>query len=137
LALASNSFLNAMQAPIGKPIETLGLTRHRVAVSSRIREVRENLSWILERWALEREALKRYLSIFIERIFDSSVEGGMPSLAAAPKGPETRPLVSVSAAQIISRSSIEDLLETAGAAGSNWRDSRRSQLSLTEKSPFL
>jgi hypothetical protein len=61
LALASDNFLNAMQPPIGKPIKTLGLTRHRIAVSSRIREVRENLSWILERWALELEALKRYL----------------------------------------------------------------------------
>src|SRR5271170_7499895 len=34
----------------------------------------------------------------------SRVDGGIRSLAAAPDGPETRPLVSASAASIISRS---------------------------------
>ena len=33
--------------------------------------------------------LKRFLSIFNERIFDSSVDRGMPNLAAAPVGPKT------------------------------------------------
>src|SRR6266446_9972621 len=40
------------------------------------------------------EALKRFLSIFSDRIFDSSVDRGMPSLSAAPSGPNTRPRVS-------------------------------------------
>ena len=125
-----------MQAPIGKPFKTFGLANHRVAVSSRIREVRENLSWILEPWALELEALKRYLSMFIDRIFDSRVDGGMPSLAAAPEGPETRPLVSAKAAPTLSRSSIENLLKGACAGASNWKDSPESQLFLIERFPF-
>jgi|HubBroStandDraft_5_1064220.scaffolds.fasta_scaffold87239_2 hypothetical protein len=33
--------------------------------------------------------LKRFLSIFSERIFDSSVDRGTPNLAAAPVGPKT------------------------------------------------
>ena len=37
--------------------------------------------------------LKRCLSTLSERIFDSSVDRGIPSLAAAPVGPETRPLL--------------------------------------------
>lgn len=35
--------------------------------------------------------LKRYLSIPKRLIFASSVESGMPSLEAAPAGPDTRP----------------------------------------------
>jgi Sigma-70 region 2 len=41
--------------------------------------------------------LKRCLSIFSARIFDSSVDRGIPSLAAAPSGPDTRPLLSIRA----------------------------------------
>src|SRR5260370_14595321 len=44
------------------------------------------------------------LLIFKALIRVSSVDGGIRSLAAAPDGPETRPLVSASAASIISRS---------------------------------
>src|SRR6266566_2684588 len=44
------------------------------------------------------------LLIFKALIRVSRVEGGIRSLAAAPDGPETRPLVSASAASIISRS---------------------------------
>jgi len=44
--------------------------------------------------------LKRCLPIFSALIFDSRVDEGMPSLAAAPRGPETRPLVSAKAASI-------------------------------------
>ena len=35
-------------------------------------------------------------------IFDSSVDGGIPSVAAAPRGPATRPLLFASAASIMS-----------------------------------
>src|SRR2546422_10290891 len=42
--------------------------------------------------------LKRFLSTLSERIFDSSVDRGTPSLAAAPGGPDTRPLLAASAA---------------------------------------
>ncbi len=45
--------------------------------------------------------LKRFLLIFSERIFDSSVDRAIPSWTAAPLGPETRPPVSFRAASII------------------------------------
>src|SRR5580704_5802183 len=48
--------------------------------------------------------LNCFLSIFSDLILLLSVDGGILSLAAAPDGPETRPLVSASAASIISRS---------------------------------
>src|SRR5580658_6542582 len=44
------------------------------------------------------------LLIFKALMRVSRVDGGIPSLTAAPEGPETRPLVSASAASIISRS---------------------------------
>ena len=56
---------------------------------------------------LRREPFTEFeLSLVDFQSFDRSsrVEGGIPSLAAAPDGPETRPLVSASAASIISRS---------------------------------
>ena len=81
-------------------------------------------------------AMKLYLLICIDRIFDSRVDGGMPSLAAAPDGPETRPLVSAKAASIISRSSVADLLNNGSVADSPWKHSRESQLFLTERFPF-
>jgi hypothetical protein len=37
------------------------------------------------------QTLKRFLLIFSARIFDSSVDRAIPSLAAAPDGPNTRP----------------------------------------------
>ncbi len=46
--------------------------------------------------------LKRYLLILRDLIFDSRVEAGIPSLAAAPDGPDTRPPLSAKAASIIS-----------------------------------
>src|SRR5208282_2803648 len=46
--------------------------------------------------------LKRFLLIFNDLIFDSRVDRGMPSLAAAPDGPNTRPPLSFRAASIIS-----------------------------------
>ncbi len=45
--------------------------------------------------------LKRFLSILRERIFDSRVDRGTPNLAAAPDGPDTRPVLSRRAASII------------------------------------
>src|SRR6267154_6881820 len=53
--------------------------------------------------------LKRFLSIFSDRIFDSRVDRGIPNLAAAPVGPDTRPRVSFSAASIMSFSSTRSL----------------------------
>src|SRR5437660_11079655 len=44
------------------------------------------------------------LLIFKALILWSRVDGGIPSLAAAPEDPETRPLLSASAVSIISRS---------------------------------
>ena len=45
--------------------------------------------------------LKRFLSILSDLIFDSRVDRGMPSLVAAPNGPNTRPAHSFKAASII------------------------------------
>ena len=60
--------------------------------------------------------LKRNLLIFSDRIFDSSVEAGIPSCAAAPEGPETRPPVAAKAVSITSLSSAGDFLATGSAA---------------------
>src|SRR6266852_498949 len=46
--------------------------------------------------------LKRFLLIFSDLIFDSKVDPGKPSLAAAPDGPDTCPPLSRGAASIIS-----------------------------------
>src|SRR5262249_22961409 len=48
------------------------------------------------------QALNRYLLMRRLRMRDSSVERGMPSLAAAPWGPDTRPWLSASALSISS-----------------------------------
>src|SRR5262249_52408207 len=48
-------------------------------------------------------ALKRRLSIWSDLIFDSSVDAGTPRRMAAPNGPATRPLLSLSAASIAAR----------------------------------
>jgi hypothetical protein len=45
--------------------------------------------------------LKRCLLIFNDRIFESSDEGEIPTLATAPDGPDTRPLDSAKAASIM------------------------------------
>src|SRR5271154_4153967 len=77
--------------------------------------------------------LKRYLLILSVRILESSVEGGRPSLAAAPEGPDTRPSASASAASIAFVSSDADILENSLAAWSACSGSRESQLSSTVK----
>lgn len=46
--------------------------------------------------------LKRFLSILSAWIFDSSVDRGIPSFAAAPDGPKTRPCDSRRASSIVS-----------------------------------
>ena len=53
--------------------------------------------------------LKRCLSIFSDRIFDSRVDRGIPKLTAAPVGPDMRPRVSFSAASIMSFSCTRSL----------------------------
>src|SRR5713226_2638983 len=50
------------------------------------------------------EPLNRSFLIPSALIFDSNVEPGMPSLAAAPDGPDTRPLLEARASSIICRS---------------------------------
>src|SRR5215472_17772252 len=71
-----------------------------------------------------------YLSIPSRLIFDSSVCRGIPSLAAAPDGPDIRPWLSARAASIISTSrsaSADNPSCERGAAA----DSLFSQLSST------
>jgi hypothetical protein len=59
------------------------------------------------------ETLKRFLPIFSNRIFDSSVDGAMRNLAAVPVGPNTRPPLSFRAASIMSISSAWSLQESS------------------------
>jgi len=59
-------------------------------------------SKVTESTQLARGILNRYLLIFRRLIFESSVRAGRPNLVAAPVCPEIRPLVSTSAASIIS-----------------------------------
>ena len=79
--------------------------------------------------------LKLCLLICIDLIFDSKVDAGMPSMAAAPDGPETRPPASARAQSISLRSSVADLRK-------DWRDVLRwsgcpdKQHFLTERLPF-
>src|SRR4029077_17639588 len=78
--------------------------------------------------------LKRFLLIFSDLIFESRVVPGIPSLAAAPDGPNTRPLVSRSAASIISFSWVASFSEKSNCTfGSVAEGRRESQLSSTEK----
>src|SRR5262247_3204908 len=58
--------------------------------------------------------LKRRLSIFRALIFDSSVDDGTPRRAAAPNGPDTRPLLSVRAASIASFSCVASVVAAGG-----------------------
>src|SRR5580704_4642073 len=81
------------------------------------------------------EVRKRFLSIFRERIFDSSVDLGMPNLAAAPVGPNIRPRLSFRAASIMSFSCTKSRRgsSTCGSGSgfsSGWRG---NQLSSIEK----
>src|SRR6266404_922281 len=50
---------------------------------------------------ISEKVLKRFLSIFSDLIFDSSVDRGMPNLAAAPVGPNTRPRVAFRASSLM------------------------------------
>src|SRR5260221_13609490 len=56
-----------------------------------------------------RWGVKRFLSIFKDRIFDSRVDRGIPNFTAAPVGPDMRPRVSFSAASIMSFSCTRSL----------------------------
>ena len=58
--------------------------------------------------------LKRFLSILSDRILESRVEPGMPSLIAAPEGPDTLPLLSRNAASIISISRVASFRDSSG-----------------------
>src|ERR1700687_107383 len=85
------------------------------------------------------KALNWYLWIPNRFIFESSVLVGMPSFAAAPVGPETRPLLAASAASIISFSLLcrTPLSANAGLAAV-WEEGRLSQVSSTAQiSPSL
>src|SRR6516164_908843 len=78
--------------------------------------------------------LKRFLSIFSDLIFVSRVDPGMPSLAAAPDGPDTRPPLSRRANSIISFSWAASFRGSYGwLFGSHAMGCRESQLSTTEK----
>ena len=71
---------------------------------SRIRDVFANFSRFSRILPTGQSLLKRNLLIFSARIFDSRVDRAIPSLAAAPDGPNIRPWDSRRASSIISRS---------------------------------
>src|SRR6516164_146449 len=78
---------------------------------------------------LRQNTLKRCLLILKALIFESRVDGGMPSLAAAPVGPATRPPASASAASIVFLSSEGGILKIGrpgSLGGSMVRESQRS-----------
>src|SRR5207302_11451738 len=60
------------------------------------------------------EALKRFLLMLSDRIFDSRVDRAIPSLAAAPEGPNIRPWDSRRASSIISLSVAATFSERKG-----------------------
>src|SRR6202040_2529815 len=69
----------------------------------------EVIRWRRERPQVPGIGLKRFLSIFSDRIFDSRVDRGIPNLTAAPVGPNIRPRLSFKAASIISFSCARSL----------------------------
>src|SRR5258708_21460583 len=80
------------------------------------------------------EVLKRFLLIFSDLIFDSRVDPGIPSLAAAPNGPDTCPPLSRRAASMISFSWAAGLRDSRRwLFGPVAWGCRRSQLSSTEE----
>src|SRR5260370_35064454 len=72
-------------------------------------------------------SLKRNLLIPRRLIFESSVRAGMPSFAAAPPVPETRPPVSARTHSIISFSCRLNTSSSAIAGYWRWGDSDASQ----------
>src|SRR5260370_37645545 len=64
-------------------------------------------------WFFAGRARKRLLLILSARIFDSSVERGIPRRAAAPDGPNTRPPLARSASSMIAFSWAASVLDNA------------------------
>src|SRR6266851_3970300 len=78
--------------------------------------------------------LKCFLLILSDLIFDSKVDPGKPSFAAAPDGPDTCPPLSRRAASIISFSWAASFPDSSGwLFGALAGGRRESQLSSTEK----
>src|ERR1700722_3810768 len=69
-------------------------------------------------FALEGNFGRLRLSIWRDLIFESRVEAGIPSRVAAPEGPETRPLVSVSASSMLALSWVKS---SSGKRQLGWR----------------
>jgi len=111
---------------ICKLFKTRMPTRYKSSIGSQIREVRDGVRALV---------LKLYLLMFIDRIFDSKVDGGIPSKAAAPDGPDTRPRASARAESIILRSSVADLRKD-WREGLQWSGCPDKQHFLTERLPF-
>src|SRR6185295_19599905 len=77
--------------------------------------------------------LKRNLLIPSILIFDSRVWRGMPSFAAAPLGPPTRPRASANAVSIASRSRSSRAVASGTVGPEGCRFSRLSHVSSTQK----
>src|SRR5438128_8325973 len=77
-------------------------------------------------------ALNRPLSILRALIFDSSVDPGTPSRVAAPNGPVTRPMLSLSAASMASFSWVASVPVERLTAGGLARDRPESHCASIE-----
>src|SRR5258708_37018395 len=94
------SFAGAIQEPARQP--TIFCVLEKIHLLTGIRAASESPQ-------ISDEVLKRFLSIFSDLIFDSSVDRGMPNLAAAPVGPNTRPRLAFRASSIMSFSCARSL----------------------------
>src|SRR5215470_586765 len=80
------------------------------------------------------------LSIFSALIFDSRVEDGTPRRAAAPNGPDTRPLLSLSAASMTCISCVASVAAgwlTTGDAADGRPPSHRSSMARESESAMM
>src|SRR6476661_5684710 len=112
--------------------------RFRSRESREFRKLREAKFWERDRQL----NLNCCLLIFRALIRVSRVDGGIRSLAAAPEGPETRPLVSASAASMISRSLRGSTLKagdvsTRDACGAVLLESHNSSTEKTSVEPRM
>src|SRR5229473_4178068 len=86
------SFAGAIQEPAQQPTISCVLEKIHLLTGKRAASASPQIS---------DKVLKRFLSIFSALIFDSSVDRGMPNLAAAPVGPNIRPRLAFRASSMM------------------------------------
>ncbi len=119
--------MNAIQEPFGNPFKTLGFEHYRVAISSRIREVRENLGWILERSRFHLEGTKGRQVDLSAPVFDSSVNRRTSTLWAGRFQHRYHPLQTTGCCPALRESQREDAI-AASALGKRKKPEPRESL---------